>query len=381
MIPYGRQEVTDSDIESVVRVLRSDFLTQGPEVPAFEREICAKFGSNYAAATNSATSALHIACLALNLRSGDSLWTSPISFVASANCGLYCGASIDFVDIDRQTYNISIPALRSKLAEAERMKRLPKVLVVVHMCGQPCAMREIKLLSDKYGFKIIEDASHAIGSKYDNEFVGNCRYSDITIFSFHPVKIITAAEGGIALTNDRALYKQMETLRSHGITRDVTQYESEIQYEWYYEQQHLGFNYRMTDMQAALARSQLQRLEDYVEKRRALAKRYSSELGELDLGLPIEIDECQSSYHLYVVKVPSMHRDDVFQGMRASGIGVNVHYIPIYRQPYYKKFNYTYKDYPESEYYYRHAITLPLYPSLTTSAQDMIIQKFKELLK
>ncbi|MDR0701100.1 MAG: UDP-4-amino-4,6-dideoxy-N-acetyl-beta-L-altrosamine transaminase [Azoarcus sp.] len=368
MIPYGRQEITRADIEAVEAVLRSDFLTQGPTVPRFEEAVTTRTGALHAVAVNSATSALHLACLALGLGPGDWLWTSPITFVASANCARYCGAEVDFVDIDPHTYNLSPRALERKLEEAGRAGRLPKIVIPVHLCGQSCDMAAIHALSRRFGFRIIEDASHAIGGRYRNEPVGNCRYSDITVFSFHPVKIITTGEGGMALTNDAALAGEMALLRSHGITRDPAQMTHAPDGPWYYQQIRLGFNYRMTDIQAALGLSQIARLEEYVARRRELAARYDQLLQDLPLALPWQHPDAHSTFHLYVVRlrrdgIQVSHRR-VFESLREQGIGVNLHYIPVHTQPYYRDPGFEKGDFPNAETFYREAITLPLYPAL-----------------
>jgi UDP-4-amino-4,6-dideoxy-N-acetyl-beta-L-altrosamine transaminase len=387
MIPYGRQEVTQSDIDSVVDVLRSDFLTQGPQVPRFEAAVAQYCGASHALAVNSATSALHIACLALGLGEEDWLWTSPITFVASANCARYCGAKVDFVDIDPLTFNISIEALRTKLEDAARLERLPKVVVPVHMTGQSCDMQGIHALSKQYGFRVIEDASHAIGGKYQGEPVGSCRYSDITVFSFHPVKIITTAEGGMAVTNDAELARKMALLRSHGITRDATGMTHAPDGPWYYQQIDLGFNYRMTEIQAALGVSQMERLDDYVARRHALADRYHWLLKDLPLDTPHQASHSHSAYHLYVIRVRSglgVNRTTVFNSLRARGIGVNVHYIPVHTQPYYAalgaQVGYTSESFPQSNQYYAEAISLPMYATLTDVQQDAVAQTLAEAL-
>jgi UDP-4-amino-4,6-dideoxy-N-acetyl-beta-L-altrosamine transaminase len=385
MIPYGRQEITQADIDAVVEVLRSDFLTQGPMVPRFEKAVADYCGAKHAVAVNSATSALHIACLALGLGPGDRLWTSPITFVASANCGLYCGAEVDFVDIDPRTYNLCPKALERKLVEAERQGRLPKIVVPVHLCGQPCDMQAIHALSQRFGFRIIEDASHAIGGKYRGEPIGNGRYSDITIFSFHPVKIITTAEGGMALTNDAELAERMALLRSHGITRDPAQMTHAPDGPWYYQQVDLGFNYRMTELQAALGVSQMERLDDYVSRRHALAKRYDEQLADLPVTLPWQHPDCYSSLHLYVIRlkrdqIGRTHRE-VFEALREQGIGVNLHYIPVHTQPYYQRMGFKAGDFPEAERYYAEAISLPLYPTMTTAQQDQVITALSKALR
>jgi UDP-4-amino-4,6-dideoxy-N-acetyl-beta-L-altrosamine transaminase len=378
MIPYGRQDISDADIQAVVDVLRSDYLTQGPAVPAFEKSVTDYCGAQHGVAVNSATSALHIACLALDVGPGDVVWTTPITFVASANCALYCGASVDFVDIDSRTYNLSVERLAEKLAHAEKIGKLPKVVIPVHLCGQPCDMVGIHALSQQYGFKIIEDASHAIGGKCRGEPIGNCRYSDITVFSFHPVKIITPAEGGMAMTNDAQLAKSMQLLRSHGITRDVNEMTHAPDGPWYYQQIDLGFNYRMTDMQAALGLSQMQRLGEFVTRRHVIAKRYDQLLADLPLITPTQHADSYSGLHLYVIRltleeIGKTHRQ-VFEALRAAGIAVNLHYIPVYRQPYYKRLGFKAGHCPEAELYYAEAISLPMYPGLTEAQQDKVIE-------
>jgi UDP-4-amino-4,6-dideoxy-N-acetyl-beta-L-altrosamine transaminase len=385
MIPYGRQDITQADIDAVVSVLQSDFLTQGPVVPRFENDVAAHVGVKHALAVNSATSALHIACLALGLGPNDWLWTTPITFVASANCGLYCGAQVDFVDIDPATYNLSTAALEAKLIYAEKHGRLPKVLVAVHLCGQPCDMETIHALSQKYGFKIIEDASHAIGGKYKDEFIGNCRYSDVTVFSFHPVKIITTAEGGMAVTNSDDLASQMALLRSHGITRDVEQMTHAPDGPWYYQQVGLGFNYRMTELQAALGVSQMERLDAYVSRRHELAQRYDQLLQSLPITTPWQHYDSYSGLHLYVIrlqlhKIDKTHRE-IFVLLREHGIGVNLHYIPVYTQPYYQSMGFKRGDYPQAERYYAEAISLPMYQLLSDDQQDVVVSVLQKVLK
>ena len=382
MIPYGMQDITDEDVAAVVAVLKSEFLTQGPAVPAFEAALAIYTGAKYAVAVNSATSALHISCLALGLKAGDVLWTSPITFVASANCALYCGAGVDFVDIDPLTFNISVDALQIKLEQAKTQGRLPKVLVCVHLCGQSCDMKAIARLSAIYGFKVIEDASHAVGAKYLNEPVGNCRFSDITVFSFHPVKIITSAEGGMALTNDPRLARCMEQLRSHGITRDPALMTHATDGPWYYQQVDLGFNYRMTELQAALGLSQLNRLDAYVAKRHALVKCYNERLSALPLSTPWQHPDVYSSFHLYVVRLAhGSRRSQVFEALRSDGVGVNVHYIPVHTQPYYQDLGFAEGDFPEAERYYAEAISLPLHPGLSQVDQNHVISSLCEVLQ
>lgn len=386
MIPYGRQDITEADIEAVVEVLRSDFLTQGPVVPRFEESVARHVGARHAVAVNSATSALHIACLSLGLGPGDYLWTSPITFVASANCALYCGASVDFVDIDPRTYNLSPVALEAKLIEAEKAGKLPKIVVPVHLCGQSCEMEAIHALSQRYGFRIIEDASHAIGGKYQGQYVGNCRYSDITVFSFHPVKIITTAEGGMAMTNDPALAERMELLRSHGITRDPARMTHEPDGPWYYQQIELGFNYRMTELQAALGLSQLCRLDQYVASRLQLATRYNAMLKSLPVVTPWQHPDTCSAWHLYVIKVQGKlgsgaNRRQIFEGLRALDIGVNLHYIPVHTQPYYRERFASFSGLSNAEAYYQEAISIPLFAMLQENAQEAVVDSLSQLLR
>jgi UDP-4-amino-4,6-dideoxy-N-acetyl-beta-L-altrosamine transaminase len=385
MIPYGRQDITQADIDAVVSVLQSDFLTQGPMVPRFEQSVAQHVGASHALAMNSATSALHVACLALGLGNGDWLWTTPITFVASANCGLYCGAQVDFVDIDPQTYNLCPQALARKLEQAERDGKLPKVVVAVHLCGQPCDMLAIHALAQRYGFKIIEDASHAIGGKYQGGFIGNCRYSDITVFSFHPVKIITTAEGGMALTNDAELAARMELLRSHGITRDPAQMTHESDGPWYYQQIDLGFNYRMTELQAALGVTQMERLDQYVARRHQLARRYDDLLAGLPVTTPWQHPDSYSGLHLYVIrlqlgKITKTH-SQVFEALRERGIGVNLHYIPVHTQPYYQRMGFGVGDFPVAERYYAEAISLPMFQTMTEAQQDEVVAAVREALE
>ena len=383
-IPYGRQDITEADIEAVVEVLRSDWLTQGPMVPRFEQAVAEYCNADHAVAVNSATSALHVACLALGLGPGDWLWTSANTFVASANCGLYCGAQVDFVDIDPRTYNLCPTELARKLDQAERDGCLPKIVIPVHLAGQPCDMAAIHELSKRYGFRIIEDASHAIGGSYLGEPIGDCRYSDITVFSFHPVKIITTAEGGMALTNDPEVASRMQRLRTHGITRDPALMSQEPDGPWYFEQIELGLNYRMTDLQAALGLSQLHRLDDYVARRRGLAQRYDEQLANLPVTVPWQHADGKSAWHLYVIRLKlqelnKSHRQ-VFEELREQGIGVNLHYIPVHTHPYYRGLGFAAGSFPEAERYYCDAISLPLFPRMTDADQDQVIAALRLVL-
>jgi UDP-4-amino-4,6-dideoxy-N-acetyl-beta-L-altrosamine transaminase len=384
MIPYGRQDITQADIDAVVGVLQSDFLTQGPMVPRFEQRVAQHVGASHALAVNSATSALHIACLALGLGPGDRLWTTPVTFVASANCGLYCGAEVDFVDIDPRTYNLCPQAPERKLEQAKRDGKLPKILVAVHLCGQPCDMQAIHALAQCHGFKVIEDASHAIGGRYQGEFIGNGRYSDITVFSFHPVKIITTAEGGMALTNDAELANRMALLRSHGITRDPAQMTHEADGPWYYQQIDLGFNYRMTELQAALGVTQMERLDQYVARRHQLAHRYDDLLSNSPLITPWQHPDSYSGLHLYVIRlqleqIGKTHRQ-VFESLREQGVGVNLHYVPVHTQPYYQRMGFGAGDFPQAEAYYREAISLPMFQTMTLVQQDAVVATIEKSL-
>jgi len=381
MIPYGKQDINAPDIAAVVDVLRSDWLTQGPAVPRFENLAAQYCGASHAVAVCNATAALHLACRALGLGPGDSLWTSPNTFVASANCALYCGASVDFVDIDSRSYNLSVAALSEKLELAERTGRLPKIVIPVHFAGQSCDMREIKQLADRYGFKIIEDASHAIGGSYLGEPVGNCRYSDITVFSFHPVKLITTGEGGMALTNSAALNERMQLLRSHGITRDGARMVGENDGGWYYQQIELGYNYRMTDMQAALGASQMERLDGFVRRRHEIAVRYGEMMSGIPAVLPWQHPDTHSSFHLYPIRVAEASRKRVFDKLRDAEVGVNVHYIPVHTQPYYQQMGFRFGDFPEAERYYRETISLPLYPGLSEAQQDHVVATLQKVLQ
>lgn len=385
MIPYGRQDINQDDIDAVIDVLRSDFLTQGPVVQEFERALSDYCGVSHSLSLNSATSALHVACLALGVGPGDTVWTSPITFVASANCALYCGASVDFVDIDDKTFNISIPKLRNKLESASLNGTLPKVVIPVHMTGQSCDMESIHELSKEFGFRVLEDASHAIGGRYKGEPIGSCRYSDICVFSFHPVKIITTGEGGVAVTNNVALAKAIDRLRSHGITRDPEQLLSRNPSPWWYEQLDLGFNYRMTDIQAALGLSQISRLDQYIVIRHQLAHRYDELLAKLPVVVPAQAKDCYSSRHLYVIRLKldeiNKSRRQVFELLREKGIGVQIHYIPVPSQPYYKNLGFADEDYPEGLSYYRETISLPLFPTMTTKQQDEVIAALIDILR
>lgn len=381
MIPYGHQDINQADLDAVIEVLKSDFLTQGPVVARFEAALAEKSGAAHAVALNSATSALHVAVVALGLGQGDLMWTTPNTFVASANCGRYVGADVDFVDIDPDTFNLCPKALATKLEQAEATGRLPKVIIPVHMCGQSSAMREIAELVRPYGIKIVEDASHAVGGSYLGQPVGSCQYSDITIFSFHPVKIITTAEGGMAMTQDTALATRMERLRSHGITRDAALMTHEPDGPWYYQQIELGWNYRMTEMQAALGLSQQTRLAEFVDRRNELADRYDCLLADLPLDLPGRLHGARSAFHLYVVRLrdAAQHRA-AFEALRASGIGVNLHYIPVHLQPYYRGLGFTDGDFPVAEDYYKRAISIPLYSDLTDADQYRVVEALRKAL-
>jgi len=374
MIPYGRQDISEADIQAVVDVLRSDWLTQGPTIPRFEQAIAEYCGAGHAVAVSNATGALHIACLALGVGPGDIVWTVPNTFVASANCALYCGANIDFVDIDARTYNMSVDALREKLEQAELAGELPKVVIPVHFAGQSCEMREIHTLAKQYGFRIIEDASHAIGGKYLGKPVGNCQYSDIAIFSFHPVKIITSAEGGMALTNDSGLAERLRLFRSHGITRDENLMQGTSEGAWYYEQLELGYNYRMTDMQAALGLSQFSRLDEFCESRRQIFLRYECALKDFPIVLPWQHPDTSSALHLFPIQCPiDKDRGQVFSALRKAGVGVNVHYLPVHTQPYYRKLGFKPGDFPQAEKFYARAISLPMYSAMPAESLRHVI--------
>lgn len=385
MIPYGKQDINQADIDAVINVLKSDFLTRGPQVPLFEKRVADYCGTKFGVAVNSATSALHIACLALGLTKGDWLWTSPNTFVASANCGLYCGAQIDFVDIDQKTYNLCAEKLEEKLQLAKQQNKLPKIVIPVHFAGQSCDMKRIHKLSQEYGFKIIEDASHAIGGKYLNNPIGGCEYSDVTIFSFHPVKIITTAEGGLATTNQADLAERMQLFRSHGVTRDPKLMTKQADGDWYYQQVELGFNYRMTELQAALGRSQMQRLDEFVAKRHQRQQSYHERLKDLPIKLPYQSGDSYSALHLYPIqleleKIRKTH-EQVFDELRENKLGVNVHYIPVHTQPYYEALGFKHGDFPQTETYYSQAISIPLYHGLSDEEQDQVVDILQKVLR
>ena len=385
MIPYGKQDINQADIDSVVDVLQSDFLTQGPQVPLFEKKVSDYCGSKFGVAVNSATSALHVACLALGLGKGDWLWTSPNTFVASANCGLYCGSRIDFVDIDPLTYNLSTEELEKKLIQAKKDNKLPKIVIPVHFAGQSCDMQKIHSLSKEYGFKIIEDASHAIGGRYLDKPIGGCQYSDITVFSFHPVKIITTAEGGLATTNDKELSERMQLFRSHGVTRDPELMTKESSGSWYYQQVELGFNYRVTELQAALGVSQMERLDEFVTLRHKHQKRYNELLKNLPVITPYQDMDSYSALHLYPIQIQTdkvkSTRKEIFKALRKNDIGVNVHYIPVHTQPYYENKGFKKGDFPNAESYYESAISIPLFHAMTFEQQDQVIVALEKVLK
>ena len=380
MIPYGRQDISQDDIDAVVDVLRSDFLTQGPAVPRFEAAIAANVDAAHAVAVNSATSALHIACVALGLGPDDLLWTSPVTFVASANCARYCGAQVDFVDIDPATGNMCPSRLEAKLEQAASAGRLPKIIIPVHLAGLSCDMVAIGALAARYGVRIIEDASHAIGASYGGRRVGNCEHSDIAVFSFHPVKIVTTGEGGAAVTQDAGLASRMARLRSHGITRDPALMTHAPDGPWYYQQIELGWNYRMTDIQAALGHAQFARLEDYVARRNRLADRYDRMLDGMPLARAARDDNARSAFHLYIVRVSAERHRAVFEGLRAAGVGVNLHYIPVHLQPYYRDLGFSPGDFPEAERHYAEAISLPLFPTMTEAMQEKVVDALARLL-
>jgi UDP-4-amino-4,6-dideoxy-N-acetyl-beta-L-altrosamine transaminase len=379
MIPYGRQTVEEDDVAAVCDVLRSDFLTQGPAVPVFEQSVAEYCGVAHAVAVSSATAALHISCLALGLGPRDWLWTSPITFVASANCALYCGAQVDFVDIDAATLNMSATALEAKLAAAARAGRLPKVLVPVAFGGRPCDMQRIADLCLRHGVAVLEDASHAIGSEHHGSRTGACLNARLSVFSFHPVKIVTSAEGGMILTRDAALAAKLRLLRNHGITRDAAEMTAPAG-GWYYEQTMLGYNYRMNDLQGALGTSQMRRLGAFVERRRQLARRYDALLGDLPVVLPPADDGIRSSWHLYVVQLRDHPRLAIYDAMRRAQIGVNVHYIPVHLQPFYRRLGFAPGDFPQAEAYYDRALSLPLYPGMSDGDQDRVAGALRRAL-
>tara|TARA_X000000950_G_scaffold41957_1_gene46136 strand:- start:25908 stop:27077 length:1170 start_codon:yes stop_codon:yes gene_type:complete len=383
-IPYSCQEISEEDINSVTEVLKSDFITQGPKVKLFEEHISKFCNAKFVFSVNSATSALHLACLSLGIKKGDNVWTSPISFVASANCALYCGANIDFVDIDKTSYNLSASKLEDKLNIAEKNGTLPKLIIAVHLSGQSSQMEEIKNLSYKYNFKIIEDASHALGGSYKDAKIGSCTYSDLTVFSLHPVKMITTGEGGLVTTNNPSLAKKIRFLRSHGITKDLSEMREDSDGPWYYEQHELGYNYRMPDLNAALGISQLRKLREFVEKREDLSKYYDLHLQNLPLRLPNQSADCISSRHLYIIRIDNnnskLNHKNLFLKLRDLNIGVNLHYIPIHLQPYFRKLGFKKGDFPESEKYYKEAISIPLFTKLKREDQDYIISTIKEFI-
>jgi UDP-4-amino-4,6-dideoxy-N-acetyl-beta-L-altrosamine transaminase len=384
-IPYGKQDINQSDIDAVIEVLRSDYLTQGPAVERFERLVADYCGVKYAVAVASATAGLHIACLSVGLGAGDRLWTVPNTFVASANCGLYCGAEVDFVDINPKTYNLDVDALAAKLELAAAKGELPKVLIPVHFAGQSCDMEAVRKLSQQYEFQVIEDAAHGIGGRYRDRPIGSCDFSELTVFSFHPVKIITTAEGGMILTNREDLYEKLIRLRTHGITRDPRFMQGDSHGSWYYQQLELGFHYRITDLQAALGASQMSRLDSFVRRRHELVARYNLGLKNLPLTIPYQSSDTYPSWHLYVIRLDLEHLDrshrDVFEDLRRAGIGVNLHYIPVHTQPYYQDLGFTWGQFPEAEKYYREAISLPLYATLTEEQQDLVMVTLRKVLK
>ena len=384
MIPYGKQDINQADIDAVIDVLQSGSLTQGSQVPLFEKIVAGYCGAEYGVAVNSATSALHIACLALRLGKGDYLWTSPNSFVASSNCGLYCGAYVDFVDIDPKTYNLSAEELEKKLIQAKKDNKLPKIVIPVHFAGQSCDMQKIHSLSKEYGFKIIEDASHAMGGKYLDKPIGGCQYSDITVFSFHPVKIITTAEGGLATTNDKELSERMHLFRSHGVTRDPELMTKKSEGGWYYQQVNLGFNYRMTELQAALGVSQMERLNEFIALRHKCQIRYDELLKDLPITTPYQDLNSFSALHLYPIKIQTDKvkntRKEIFETLRNNDIGVNVHYIPVHTQPYYENMGFKKGSYPNAESYYESAISIPIFQGLTIKMQDEVVNVLKKVL-
>ena len=380
-IPYGRQNINQNDIDSVIETLKSDWITQGPMIEKFENKLSNYTSAKYVSALNSATSALHIACLSMGVGKGDIVWTSPVTFVASANCALYCGAEIDFVDIDDRTFNMSVSKLEEKLKQAKNFNRLPKVVIPVHLTGQSCDMEKIFELSKIYGFKIIEDASHAIGGKYKNLPVGNCKFSDICVFSFHPVKIVTTAEGGACLTNSLELHEKIQMLRTHGITRNESLMKGDSHGPWYYEQIDLGYNYRMTDIQAALGFSQLDRLDEFISMRHKVANKYTELLKRVDVKLPYQHPDSYNSYHLFIIRVPKEKRKELFVKLREANIGVNVHYLPVHMQPYYSSLGFSRGNYQSAENYYEEAISIPMFPTLKDEEIEYVCSKIKEFLQ
>jgi len=384
MIYYGRQDINETDIQAVEEVLRSDFLTQGPAIERFEGKVAEYCGARYAVAVTNATSALHIACLAAGIGKGDLVWTTPITFTASANCARYCGADVDFVDIDADTYNMSVDALEEKLQTAKKQGRLPNLVIPVHLAGQSCDMKRMKALSEAYGFRLLEDASHAIGADYADGKVGNCAFSDMVVFSFHPVKIITTGEGGMVLTNDKMLYEKLNLYRSHGITRDAVEMSHESDGPWYYQQITLGYNYRMTDIQAALGASQMERIDAFVARRRALVARYNTALQDFPVKTPYVMEGADPSWHIYIVRIDFANvtktRQEIFAEMAQKGVALNLHYIPVHTQPYYEALGHRPEECPNAMDYYREALTLPLYPGLTDDEQDQVVESFGKVL-
>ena len=384
MIYYGRQDINETDIQAVEEVLRSDFLTQGPAIEHFEGKVAEYCGARYAVAVTNATSALHIACLAAGIGKGDLVWTTPITFTASANCARYCGADVDFVDIDADTYNMSVDALEEKLQTAKKQGRLPNLVIPVHLAGQSCDMKRMKALSEAYGFRLLEDASHAIGADYADGKVGNCAFSDMVVFSFHPVKIITTGEGGMVLTNDKMLYEKLNLYRSHGITRDAAKMSHESDGPWYYQQITLGYNYRMTDIQAALGASQMERIDALVARRRSLVTRYNTALQDFPVKTPYVMEGADPSWHIYIVRIDSANvtktKQEIFAEMAQKGVALNLHYIPVHTQPYYEALGHRPEECPNAMDYYREALTLPLYPGLTDDEQDQVIEALREVL-
>ena len=383
-IPYGRQDVSEDDVRAVIEVLQSDWLTQGPAIEKFEQTVADYCGAKYAVAVSSGTAALHLSCLALGLGKGDIYWTSPNTFVATANCALYCGAKVDFVDIDPKTYNISVAALEEKLRQAEKAGKLPKILAPVHFSGQPCEMAQIKALSEQYGFSVLEDACHAIGADYKNTKIGSCAYSDAVVFSFHPVKIVTAGEGGMVVTNDEKIFEPLKRFRNHGIIREEKEVTDKIR-PWFYEQVALGYNYRITDIQAALGASQALRIEGFIAKRREVAEKYARELDGLPVIVPWQSPDSRSAYHLFVIRLDpaktSRNRRDVLNLLREKNIGAHVHYIPVHTHPYYREMGFRPDDFPEAEEYYQNAITLPLFQNLTEEQRQYIVQTLSDILQ